>query len=59
MHEYIRSLSLTPCVYEPRTRLLHRLPDGAGGNIIYVRNFEKVKERLRQAPAYRFAGQEI
>ncbi len=60
LHEYIRSLSLTPCAYEPRTRSLHRLSDSAGsGNIIYVRNLEKANERLRQAPAYRFAGQEI
>ena len=60
LHEYIRGLSFTPCTYEPRTRLLHRLADhGGSGNIIYVRNFEKTSERLRQAPAYRFAGQEI
>jgi FkbM family methyltransferase len=59
LHVYIRSLSLVPCAYEPRTRTLHRLADDARGNIIYVRNLEKANERLRQAPAYRFAGQEI
>jgi FkbM family methyltransferase len=59
LHHHLRSLSFVPCNYSPVSRKLRRIPDEAEGNIVYVRDLDKANERLRSAPAYRFAGQTI
>jgi hypothetical protein len=59
LHQHIRSLSFVPCAYSPYTRTLRRVADSAEGNIIYVRDLEGASERVRNAPAWRFAGQTV
>ena len=59
LHENIRSQGFVPCAYDPLKRFLFQIPEESLGNIIYVRNIESANERLRQAPAYHFAGRSI
>jgi hypothetical protein len=60
LHKYVHNLGFNPYCYGPKSRELHPI-DGklAHGNVIYVRNSEMAAERLRLAPAYRFAGRGI
>ena len=59
MHARIQRAGFIPCTYEGLTRTLARSPSDVRGNIIYVRDLEKVQGRLRSAPAFRFDGQSI
>lgn len=54
LHAQIRSNSFQPCAYSPRNRMLRRLSPDDTGNIIYVRSFDAVQQRLQEAPPYRF-----
>ena len=54
LHARIRRNSFEPCAYLPLERKLIRLSPDTLGNIIYVRNFDVVQQRLRAAPPYRF-----
>jgi len=56
LHRHIRAMSFAPCAYVPSSRTLHRIPEESLGNIIYIRNLDAAKDRLRAAPAFRFAG---
>src|ERR1022692_136794 len=60
LHKYVHNLGFNPYGYGPKSRELHPI-DGelAHGNVIYVRNSEMAAERLRLAPAYRFADRSI
>jgi FkbM family methyltransferase len=59
LHKSIRDLGFAPCTYAPETRTLRTVPGEFIGNIIYVRNHESASARLREAPAYQFAGRSI
>ena len=59
LHARIRSHGFMPCAYLPMERLLRRIENEAKGNIIYVRDFETVQKRLREARAFQFGGRSI
>ena len=59
LHERIRAMSFTPCAYVPASRSLQSIPKDALGNIIYVRDLEFCRKRLREAPSFRFSGVSI
>jgi len=59
LHRKIQALGFIPCFYVAMERRLVQVPPEAQGNIIYVRDFAFVQERLRTAAPFRFAGREI
>ena len=59
LHRRIQASPFIPCAYSAMTRQLSRIPAESKGNIIYVRDFEFVQEKLRSASSFRFAGLEI
>ena len=55
--KYLESLSFVAHSYEPTTRSLKQIPaESARGNVIYLKNPEFAKDRVRSASAYRFAN---
>ncbi len=54
LHEQIRSMSFTPCTYSPRDRLLSSISNDSIGNIIYVKDLESARKRLKEASPYEF-----
>ena len=52
IHNKIISLNFTPVAYEPLSRLLHILDsyNKNGGNTIYVKDVDLIKERCKAAP---------
>jgi FkbM family methyltransferase len=59
LHQRIRDWGFVPYTYVPETRTLNPVAAECIGNIIYVRDQESAATRLRQAPAYQFAGRSI
>jgi len=56
LHQKIRDHGFQPCSYEPFKRELIRQPGATDGNIIYVRDIESARQRLRAAPPFHFKG---
>ena len=56
MHEQIRALGFIPCAYTALERALVQLGPNETGNLIYVRDFDAVQKKVREAAPYRFAG---
>ena len=59
LHTHIRSMSFLPCAYFPMDRVLRKLSPDDEGNIIYLRDFSYVQQRLREAEPYRFLGHSV
>lgn len=59
LHGKIRSLGFVPCAYSAIDRRLTRVDAEVQGNIIYVRDFSLVQDRLKTAPPFRFKGRQI
>ena len=59
LHRRIQASAFIPCAYSAMRRQLSKIRAESKGNIIYVRNFEFVQDKLRAAPSFRIAGQEI
>lgn len=57
MHEY----GFLPHAYDPLTRTLDMLAsyNEGSGNTLYLRNIDDVEKRVKAAPKYRVAGQEV
>jgi FkbM family methyltransferase len=52
LHAQIRRHGFQPCSYDPFKREVRPLGEGAGGNIIYLRDPAAAAGRLRAAPAF-------
>lgn len=55
LHRRIQA-QFIPCAYSGMKRELSRIPSDANGNIIYVRDFQFVQEKVKGATSARFAG---
>lgn len=59
LHRRIQALAFIPCAYSAMERRLTKVSADARGNIIYVRDFNAVQERVRKARAFEFQGSRI
>jgi FkbM family methyltransferase len=59
IHRELRSLGFDPFGYEPFARKLTPLRNFGNFNTIYIRDIDRVKERLRTAPAFMVFGEQI
>jgi FkbM family methyltransferase len=59
LHTEIRSCGFKPHSYAPFTRTLHPIGDNDVGNIIYIRDFTTVYERLRSAPSFQIGSLKV
>jgi FkbM family methyltransferase len=56
LHRQIQALGFIPCAYAPFPRELRQIPPDSKGNVIYVKDIETARQRLRQAAPFDFAG---
>jgi FkbM family methyltransferase len=54
LHREIRGFGFQPCAYSPLDRTLSRQPDTVEGNIVYVRDFDAVQRRTKEALPFRY-----
>jgi hypothetical protein len=59
LHRTIQAEGFVPCRYSPMERTLERIAPEAEGNIIYVRDFAFIEQRLREAKPFQFGGTAI
>ena len=60
LHEVVVGFGFRVCQYDPFTRgLRHRTGSSTEGNLLYVRDFEYVAERVASAPLYRVLGRGV
>ena len=59
LHRHIQASSFIPCAYSAIKRELSKIPGDSKGNIIYVRDFDFVQNKLKAAAAFHFAGMAI
>lgn len=59
LHQRIRAMGFIPCSYSALERRLFEISPEKEGNIIYVRDFNRVRQRVQSSPTFRFAGKDI
>ena len=59
LHTRIQSLGFIPCSYTAMERKLSKVSADTRGNIIYVRDFDAVQKRVREAAAFKFGRHSI
>jgi len=56
LHRKIQAMSFIPCAYSPQDRVLSSISKDALGNIIYVKDLEFARKRLKEAQPYLFGS---
>jgi len=56
LHQTIMSFGFKPFCYSPKTRTIQELPPGMHGNVVYLKNFERARDRVRNAPKFQYKG---
>lgn len=59
LHRQIQQAGFIPCSYSAMERKLTKVSPDTRGNIIYVRDFNAVQERVRKADAFKFGRHEV
>ena len=56
LHRRLQEVGFIPCSYSAMERKLTKVSPNTRGNIIYVRDFDAVQERVRKASPFHFRG---
>ena len=56
LHRRVQAMDFIPCSYSAMERKLSKVSPNTQGNIIYVRDFDTVQERVRKASPFHFRG---
>jgi len=59
LHAGIEAKGFIPCRYSPLERKLERLPSDTVGNIIYLKNFDRVQQLVSAAPPLKYRERSI
>lgn len=56
LHARIRRAGFRPCRYQSNGRILESVPDEFEGNVVYLRDPDEARERVKNAPSFKAKG---